>query len=216
MASEGFANDATANDATTGIVSAMAAPATTSVRADGGKPRKAKKGHVRHVQLLIVLVFVGAMYYSFQSNVLSKSTAVPMQIGQLVRYQFETDQQAIPQLRQLYATEMPITTAYVAHYESEGANLNIWVGEAAADDVMRLLDDLTNKIESGENGTYTDLKKLDVSGMTVYAVKRDKEPQFYYQSGKKFVWIGIKGDTGSANQLLVDAMRAVTGSHDGM
>ena len=196
--------------------SIMETGATAQLATTEQKPKKAKKRYMPFVQLSIVLAFIAVMYYSFSGNVLSKSTAVPMQIGQLVRYQFETENNAIPQIRQLYGTEMPIDSAYVAHFEGADTRVNVWVGEANAEDIMKLFGDLTKKIETGENTVYTDLKKQDVGGMTVYSVKKNNEPQYYYQSGKKFVWIDIQGNSANASQLLVDAMRAITGSHDGM
>lgn len=188
---------------------------STASRAEGASTSR-KKGRTRYFQWLMLLFLLGVIYYSFVGNVLSRSTEVPMKIGQLVRYQFETDQQAIPQLRRLYETNMPIYTAYVSHYKGENMNLNLWVGEGEEGEVRKLFDGLTKRIETGEDKLYTDLKKIDVSGMAVYSVKRGDESHYFYQSGKKFVWINIEGDAGKSSQILVDAMRAATGSHEGM
>lgn len=192
------------------------APTTREAMAER-KPKKAKKLYMTFVQLLIVLAIVAAMYLSFNSNVLSKPTPVPMKIGQLVRYQFEAEKDAIPQIRHLYGTDIPITKAYVAHYESAGTVLNVWFAEAAdEEDVRKLLGDVTARIEAGADATYTNLKKQDVAGLTIYSVAKGEEPQYYYQAGRKFVWLGFEGKSGNASQILADAVQTITGSHDGM
>ncbi|MBI4317049.1 MAG: hypothetical protein HY675_01055 [Chloroflexi bacterium] len=180
------------------MVHDTATPASTARRAK-------KKGYMPYVQLAIVLGFLAVLYASFSGNVLSTGTAVPMQVGNLVRYQYETGKEAMVQIRQLHAKDIAMKSAYVSHYRDGSTVLTAWVADAEnPGEAKALVDQMTAQIEKGQNKMFTDLKRQDVNGLAVYTVVSGSEPHYYYQMGSKIVWLGVEGP--SPAQLLTDAI----------
>lgn len=150
------------------------------------------------VQVGLVAVLVGLVWYGFGSNVLKPGNqpVMPSHLGRLELQHSSEGKEAMAQVDKLHGTGISLVNAYIGEYSNRGDDrVTVWVGEAAnMDAAASLLQMMVDGIKRGGAG-FSNLRQVTVAGRDVWQVDGPGGKHFFYGSGKpdrRVVWLTIQ------------------------
>lgn len=166
-----------------------------------------KRGAMRYLQIAVLLGIIAAIYVSFAGNVLSTSPGVPAEIGHFTLSHVATGDKALAEIRSIFGDDISYSMAFVAHYRGKSGGVTIRAGEKRdIADAEGVVNAIISGIRKGQKRDYADLERIDIEGLTAYALKVKGMPYYLYQYGNRVMWVEIM--EGDPNQVLAEVTRA--------
>ncbi len=155
-------------------------------------------------QLIIIVGFLAAVWFSFGQNVLAprKQLDVPELLGNLELIGTVRGAEAMTQINRLHGLDIDLADAFVATYTHSSpyhgnSQATIWVGRAEnTEAASRLTQRMVDSINEG-GSAFNNLQRLTVADLEVFQVDGSGGRHFFYNSGKQreaVVWLTIEAD----------------------
>ncbi len=158
-------------------------------------------------QLVIVLVFLAVVWFSFAQNVLApaKQSGVPERLGKLELASSVKGSEAVAQVSKLHGINVVLVDALLAEYGSGKEKVTVWVGEAEnSQAALELIERMAAKITQSQSG-FSNVRQLTISKSyhthNVFQVDGPGGQHFFYNSKQleRVVWLTIQ----SANPMAI-------------
>ncbi len=191
-----------------------ARPEPTQVPGYSGQPVPAT-GQVRRrgtpigriVPFVFAVALVAAVAIGLWSAANGPQGDAPQQLGNYQLSELTTGPAAVAQMSRLHGKGVGVVDGYVGHYESASNGAMLYVGETASEkDAVDLLGQMAERIGAG-NQYFTDLKPLTVEGVKVFTVRSGPQTHYFWQAGKKVIWMGFDRDDPAELDLAVKGLR---------
>lgn len=179
--------------------------------------RHKRRGSLALFQLVIVVVLLAAMWFSFGQNVLSplKPQGVPKRLGEMELVSLVEGAQALAQVSRLHGTDIKLVSAYIAEYShalspyhNSNERVTVWVGRGESSEIgAELTRRMLQAIEKGGSG-FSKLRRLVIAGEEVFRVEGPGGEHFFYHSRRpagEIVWLTIVAD--NALPILEQALK---------
>jgi hypothetical protein len=167
------------------------------ISTSGVIPKTKKRRGLVLFQLLVVVGFLAAVWFSFGHNVLApqRQMDAPERLGTLELVGSIAGAEAMAQLSKLHGTDIELVSAYIAQYARGDERGTVWVGSAESGDAAaELTRRMVQGIERGGTG-FTNLQRLTIAGHEVFRVDGPGGDHFFYHSGKRrerVVWLTVE------------------------
>ncbi len=173
-------------------------------------PRRVRRGGSsigRIVPFVFALLLVAVVTVGLWSAANVQQGGAPASLGTYRLSQVTTGAAAVAQMSRLHGKGVGVVDGYVAHYESSSNGAMLYVGETASEkDASGLLRQMEERIGAG-NQYFTNLKPLTVNGVKLFTVHSGPETHYFWQTGKKVVWIGFDRDDPTELATVVKELR---------
>lgn len=165
-------------------------------------PKRKKRLRLLWFQLLLVIGFLGLVWFSFVQDVLvpRKQSGIPESLGKLELISSVEGAEALAQVNKLHGTGINLVWAYIAKYADKGERITVWVGKAEdSNTAAGLINKMTEGIARSGSG-FSNLRQLTIkvsaySDHNVFQVDGPGGKHFFYLSHgtqDKVVWLTIE------------------------
>ncbi len=152
--------------------------------------------------LLVTAVAVGLWNASTLQQGVAPGNLGAYELGDLV-----TGPAAVAQMSRLHGKGVGVMDGYVAHYSGPSGGAVLYVGEAASEkDSVELLRQMEERIAAGSR-YFAGLRRLTVEGVEVFTVRSGPETHYFWQTGKRVIWIGFDRDDPAGLATTVRSLR---------
>jgi hypothetical protein len=141
------------------------------------------------VGLLMILAGVGAATYTALCEH-PAGLPLPDQLASLPRVNQIEGQHAVKALNRLHRTELNITAGAIGHYGAK-QEATLWVAGVPFQWMARkMVEQMDLLISQGESPFHL-VDKWSHEGHQVYELNGMGQQHYYFQSGRKVIWLGI-------------------------
>ena len=190
------------------------APGYSEPAQDPGQPiptaRRVRRGGspiARIVPFVFAVALVAAVAGGLWSAAKAQQGDAPQQLGSYRLREVTTGPAAVAQMSRLHGRGVGVVDGYVGHYEGPSGGAMLYVGETASEkDALDLLGQMEERIGAG-NQYFTDLKSLTVEGVRLFTVRSGPQTHYFWQTGKKVIWMGFDRDDPTELAIAVKGLR---------
>ncbi len=143
---------------------------------------------VRAALAAVVLVVVATIAFGLYSLTRERTARdIPSSLAGMRLTAQETGEAAVADMATMHQSDIHILDGWIGLYEHEAA---IYVGEAeSASDADLLVRRMTRRIIGGGNAMFAHEGQEILNGIDVHVVDSGNQRHYYYERGKKVIWI---------------------------
>lgn len=115
----------------------------------------------------------------------------PASIAEMIRVDSLSGESAIESVSQLHGTNINVSTAYIASYQGlDNQSMSIWYSEAKNEkDAKALFQVMDEKMPNSQ--VFKNLQTIKINNMEFRSVTGMDLQHYYWQTGKRVIWIAI-------------------------
>ncbi len=125
----------------------------------------------------------------------------PASIAEMIMVDSLSGEQAIESVSQLHGTNIAVSTAYIASYQGlNNQSMSIWYSEARNEkDAKALFQAMDEKMPNSQ--VFINYQTIKIDNQEYKSVTGMDQQHYYWQTGKRVMWIAIGGAPDSSSIL---------------
>lgn len=128
----------------------------------------------------------------------------PTQLAGMTRVEAIGGQEAISSVGQLHGLDITLAEAFVVTYQGKDLQMTIWYSEGKnGQEATQLYQAMDKKMP--QTSAFKDYKTVKVDGKDMKYVSGMGQDHYYWQSGKRVMWVAISG--GNTLDILEQVQR---------
>lgn len=128
----------------------------------------------------------------------------PTQLAGMTRVEAIGGQEAISSVGQLHGLDITLAEAFVVSYQGKDLQMTIWYSEGKNEQEATQLYQAMDK-KMPQTSAFKDYKTVKVDGKDTKYVSGMGQDHYYWQSGKRVMWVAISG--GNTPDILKQVLR---------
>lgn len=151
----------------------------------------------RIILYLLVMMVAATAVLLYRFDLLTpgnNNDMLPAEIIGVAATETYSGEEALEIINHLHGLDFALASGAVGVYQQAGANLTLWVAEAASEaDAVQMVVDMEEKIAVGRSPFIPTDKQLD-GDRTIYYLDGMGQQHVYFKSGTLVVWLAVDFD----------------------